>query len=273
MKISINILITIIFAAVISSCTTSRKMQPSTTTAGNVEQTIPDKNDSNLVNAGTVYLKGLEKNSINFNTFSGKAKVQFEDKNGRQPDAIATIRMQKDSIIWISLSSTFLNIEAVRIMITPDTLMLINKLEKTADLHPFSYIQNLAQFPLTFSMLQDILIGNPILVGDSIDSFYQTPKNIFIETGQSFFKNLLSLNADNHFLEKSKIEDTSPGSKRVALLEYGDYSQNNEPAFATYRALMVPDNSKIDLRIAFREFEFNKELSYPFNIPGNYKTN
>ena len=272
MKFPIHQIIIIISIGMISSCSSSRKMKPSTKsedTSAVITKPIAD-NDSFKISYN--YLRELKDNKINFKTFSGKAKVQFEDKNGRQPDANAIIRLEKDSIIWISISSTFLNIEVARILITPDTLIVMNKLEKSVESHPYQYIQQVVQLPLTFPMLQDIIVGNAVLVGDSILSTFISGNSMMIETGDTFFKNLLTISTGNHLLANSKITDNSPGRSRTASLEYSDYSPLDRHWFATYRALKVDKPANIDLRISFKEFEFNNELSFPFSVPGNYKT-
>lgn len=273
MKFSINSIIAIIIiTAVVSSCNTSKKMQPTTKIDDTIVVDTKPISDSDSLKISYNYLHELKNNKINFQTFSGKAKIQFEDRNGRQPDANAVIRMAKDSIVWISLSSTFLNIEVVRILITPDTLIIINKLEKSVETHPYKYIQDVVQLPLTFPMLQDILIGNPIFVGDSILTSLISGNNILIETGDRFFRNLLTISTENHLLAKSQITDSFQGQIRTASLEYNDYNTLEQRVFATFRALKVENSSKIDCRISFREFEFNNELSFPFSVPGNYKT-
>src|SRR5665213_3687183 len=98
-------------------------------------------NDSSFKIPAQEALSVLNKNKINFQTFSSKARIQYEDHNGKQPDFNAFIRLQKDSVLWVSISATFLGIEAFRLYITPDTLILMNKLEKTVEYHPFKYIE------------------------------------------------------------------------------------------------------------------------------------
>lgn len=271
MKFYNYLLFAIITAGMMSSCVSSKKLQPTIKIDDNSAVETKPIIDSDSLKMSYSYLQDLKNNTINFQTFSGKAKVQFEDKNGRQPDANAIIRMAKDSIIWISFSSTFLNLEVVRLLITPDSIVLINKLEKTVESHPFQFIQQIVQLPLTFPMLQDILIGNPLFVGDSILTTNISGNNILIETGNNLFKNLLTISMDNHLLITSKITDNSPGNIRTANLAYSDYNTIEQRQFATFRSLNVENPSKLDLRISFKEFEFNNELSYPFSIPGNYK--
>lgn len=222
--------------------------------------------------AALPYLNKAKSNPLSFTTFSGKAKVQFEDVNGRQPDANALIRMKKDSLIWISVSATVLNIEALRILITNDTLIAINRLEKTIAYHPFSYIREVTQLPLTFSSLQDVILGNAILVGDTIISVHEKGNSINIETQNNLLKNLLSFDKSTQQLRESNLTDISSSPPRNAVIEYADYITNGVQLVPSYRSIKVPDQSKIDLRMSFKEMEFNKELSFPFSIPSNFQT-
>ncbi len=248
-------------------------------------QTAISKKDTTLIKAPLVVkdssfnkipalevLNALHKNRIDFKTFSAKAKVQYEDRNGKQPDFNAFIRLQKDSVLWISISSTFLGIEAFRLYITPDTLILLNKLDKSVEYHSFSYIESFAHIPMNFELLQNILIGNPVYIGDSIVSYRQTENHILIGTVGDFFKNLITLSTGTNHLERIKLDDIDLNQNRTASLLYGGYERNAGFDFATDREINVSEKSKVDVSIEFKQYEFNKELSFPFAIPRNYKT-
>lgn len=217
-------------------------------------------------------LKLLEKNRINFTTFSAKIKVQYEDKNGKQPDFNAFVRLYKDSVLWVSINATFLSIEAFKILITKDSIIIVNKLDKLVEYHSFSYIEEIAKIPLNFSTLQDIIIGNPVYTGDSVVSFRQTENRILLGTMGTLFKNLLTISADNNLLERSKLDDINISQYRTADLTYADYERNNGISFSTYRDITVAEKTKVDINLQFKQYEFNKELSFPFSIPRNYKT-
>jgi hypothetical protein len=121
-------------------------------------------------------------------------------------------------------------------------------------------------------LLQNILIGNPVYEGDSIVSFRETDSHIIIGTIGSFFKNLTTLSADTNRLEQIKLDDLDVFRNRTATLLYGSYEKNSGLNFATERQINVSEKSKVDVSIEFKQYEFNKELSFPFNIPHNYKT-
>lgn len=273
MKYWVTLFMGIIFLYASNGCRSTKKLQTAVhrkdTALVNIAVNLNDSAAD--VKPALTVLHSLNKNKINFKTFSAKAKVQYEDRNGKQPDFNAFIRLQKDNLLWVSISSTFLGIEAFRLYITPDTLIILNKLDKTVEYHSFDYIESIAHIPLDFSLLQNILIGNPVYVGDSIVSYMQTENLILIGTVGDYFKNLLTLSRGNFDLERIKLDDVDLSKNRTAALLFDNYEKNTNFDFATYREINVSEKSKVDIRILFKQYEFNKELSFPFNIPRNYK--
>ncbi|HSQ43490.1 MAG TPA: DUF4292 domain-containing protein [Ginsengibacter sp.] len=272
MKYLITIVSCLLIIYLFSSCRSTKKLQTAVSRKDTqlVIAPTPVKTDS-LKNAVGI-LKSLEKNRINFSTFSAKIKVQYEDYKGKQPDFNAFVRLYKDSVLWISINATFLSIEAFRILITKDTIIILNKLNKQVEYHPFNYIEDIAHIPLNFATLQDLIIGNPIYVGDSVVSYRQTENRVLVGTVGEFFKNLLTISADNDLLERSKLDDIDVGQNRTADLSYGEYEKNNGFYFATYREITVAEKTKVDINLNYKQYDFNKELSFPFSIPRNYKT-
>jgi hypothetical protein len=217
-------------------------------------------------------LENLSKNRITFNTFSAKVKVEYEDQNGKQPDFNAFIRLENDKRLWLSINATFLGIEAFRILVTPDSVTILNKLEKTVEYHPFSYLSEFAHIPLTFPILQDLLVGNPVYVSDSIVSFEKSENVFRIETLGNIFKNWLVISTENNFLSESKLTETGVANGRKADLMYNDYRPSGGFSFPAERKISIVQKNKIDINMSYKEFEFNKELSFPFSIPSSYKT-
>jgi hypothetical protein len=253
------------------SCQSTKKLQTAVSRKDTqIVVALPAVHVDSLNGASNI-LQKLKSSRIKFTTFSAKIKVQYEDYKGKQPDFIAFVRMYNDSLIWISINATFLSIEAFRILITKDKVIILNKLNKQVEYHPFSYIENIAQIPLNFAALQDIIIGNPIYTGDSIVAFRKTENHLLIGTRGEFYKNLLTISADNNLLERSKLDDTDVGQNRTADLSYGDYEKSGNFYFPTNRDITVAERTKVDINLSFKQYEFNNDLSFPFNIPRNYK--
>ncbi|HEY5367889.1 MAG TPA: DUF4292 domain-containing protein [Hanamia sp.] len=268
-----KILLGVVFLYMVSGCHSTKKLQTAVNKIDTVSinKEIPE-NSSNRLDTAREILTKLDSNEIDFKTFSAKAKVNYEDHNGKQPDFNTFIRIQKDSVLWVSISSTFLGIEAFRLLITPDTIIILNKLDKTVEYHPFSYVENVVHIPMNFSVLQNILIGNPVYVGDSVVSYVKTKNHILIGTVGEFFKNLLAISVGSNHLERIKLDDINLSKNRTASLVYNDYENADDFNFSTYREINVSEKSKVEITILFKQYEFNKELSFPFTIPRNYKT-
>lgn len=67
-------------------------------------------------------IQQVEQNETQWNWFTAKLNIQPE--SGMISNFGGQIRMQRDSVIWISVTA-LLGVEAARIMITPDSLFVI----------------------------------------------------------------------------------------------------------------------------------------------------
>ena len=85
------------------------------------------------------------------------------------------------------------------------------------------------------------------------------------------FKNLLTLSADKKLLLHSKLDDVNIFRNRTADITYDEYTDINGKPFSTYRQIIASEKNKLDIRMNFKQFEFNKELSVSFSVPKNYK--
>jgi hypothetical protein len=215
----------------------------------------------------------LSKNYIDFKTFSSKIKVDIEDAKGKKPDITAVVRIIKDSAIWMSLSASILNIEIFRVLITKDQVVLLNKQEKLVQYRTIDYLQDVTDIPFDFKTLQELLIGNPVFFDTSNAVFRKTENFVLASSVGTEFKNLLTLTLANNLLSHSKLDDVDVLRNRTADLTYGEYENIGGVEFSTYRQLVASEKNKLDIRMKFKQVEFNKELSVSFTVPKNYKKN
>jgi Domain of unknown function (DUF4292) len=254
---------------VMMSCRSTKKLQSAISKKDTVAIVTVDTDS--LKNIDDV-MENVRKHHIDFNTFSAKIKVQYEDNKGKQPDINAFVRMKKDSLIWISINATFLNIEAFRVLISRDSIWILNKLDKQVEYHSLSYLEDVAQIPLDFNTLEDLILGNPIYVGNRIVAYKKTENRILISTVGEHFKNLLTLSANNNDLvERSKLDDINLAYNRTGDLTYYEYENKSGVFFSTFREITVAEKTKVDITLNFKQYDFNNDLSFPFSIPKNYK--
>lgn len=215
-------------------------------------------------------LESLGKNYIDYKTFNAKIKVEYQDNRGKQPDVTAIVRIIKDSAIWISLTASFLNIEVYRALITKDSVILLNKQDREVQYRSLDYLQEVTEIPFDYETLQNLLVGNPVFVDSNIVHYKKTDNQILFSMVGKYFKNLLTLSANDYTLLHSKLDDIDINRNRTADLTYSNYENKVGFDFSTYREITVSEKNKLDIRMNYKQYEFNKELSVSFNIPKNY---
>ncbi|WP_315818109.1 DUF4292 domain-containing protein [Paraflavitalea speifideaquila] len=196
-------------------------------------------------------------------------KVDYKGSDGKKLDFTANVRLQKDSIIWISINSILG--EALRAMVTKDSVKVLNKLDKMVQLRSIEYIQEVTKIPFSFNELQDLLMGNPIYLDSNIVSYKNEEKTISLMSVGSLFKHLLTVYKNDYVPQHSKLDDVDVIRARTCDITYGDYETKNGINFSKYRKIVVSEKSKLEIELQFKQFDFNEQLSFPFNIPRNYK--
>jgi hypothetical protein len=212
----------------------------------------------------------IQRNTIDFKTFSAKMKVNYEGSDGRSYELTAFLRILKDSIIWIR-GEAILGFEAFRALITPDSVKIISKLDKTITLRSVSYLQDVAKVPLNFKTLQDLLIGNSIYLDSNIVFYRLEDQGISLMCIGDLFKNYVTINSNDYTLRHMKLDDADVMRARTCDLTYRDYDLRDSIRFSTYRKISLAEKSKFDLEISFKQYNFNDNLSFPFPVPKNYK--
>lgn len=217
-------------------------------------------------------LKGIHANHIEFNTFSGKMKLAFETDKKSHNNLNATFRIKKDSIIWVSISAPIVD-EVIRAVITPDSLKMYNKLDKQLFLRKMSDAEELLNIPFDFKTLQDMLIGNPVYLTDSVYQVVKTPAIISFSCDHAKFVSLFNVFADDYGLQQSKVmdKDSTGVAKRSCELTYGDYTKVAGRKFPTTRRIYVEEKNVTKVALDFTRYDFDVPLTFPFSQPASYK--
>lgn len=107
-------------------------------------------------------LKRYAQNKYDFDWLGMKVDASFGTEENSD-NFKATIRMRKDSVIWVSIVPA-LGIEMIRVMITPDSLKYLSKIPENKFYYTggFEDIGRLIGIEFDFEMLQDLLVGNAI---------------------------------------------------------------------------------------------------------------
>jgi len=265
-----TLIILSLFIIALASCRPTKKIQ----TAINKKDTTAVVSINNHAAEDSLKyisetLQGIRANHIDFQTFNAKVNVDYVDADDRNYNVNANLRMYKDSVIWVSVNAIF-GIEALRALITKDSVKILDKQHKVYTARSIKYLQEVSALPLDLSSLQDLLIGNPVFI-DSVVTYANDNAVISLLSIGSAFKNLVTINASNNTLIHSKLDDVDITRSRTADLGYDDYETKKGKLFSTKRRISIAEKNKLDISLNFKQVEFNEEVNFPFSIPKNYK--
>lgn len=208
-------------------------------------------------------------NNLDFLTFSGRAKAKVEMGTAKH-DLTLHVRIQRDKAIWISVTA-LLGIEAARVLITPDSVRILNKLQGEYIAKPFSYIYRYTNKGIAFSTLQDLLMANvstALLHTDQMTVARSEDETqiVGIKQGLNF--------------QYSLNQEARP--KAMRLNQVGS-SENLEALYANFETISgykFPKNQQIDLNaesikvsstLEYVRVIFNDMIDVPFTVPAKYK--
>lgn len=260
----------IFFILLFAACTTSKKVQ--------VIKNALSKNDTmqyqivsnkSIIDSGALVRQIIEKiehTKMDFVTMNARLKVDYETiKNA--DSYIANVSMKKDSAIFLTVRGA-MGVIGLKALINKDSVVIIYPLEKKTVSRPFSYLQEVAKIPFTFSTIQDLILGNPIFMDSiGITSYKMYDSKLQVSLLGNIFKNLISLNEDNSRILHFKLDDVDVNLHRTCDISYRDHTLVNQFQFPLYRDIAISAQSRLEIHLEVKEFNFNEPLKYTFAIP------
>ena len=100
----------------------------------------------------------IDSSSFRARTFSAKADVTTRQGENTLSFNI-NMRVKSDSIIWISITP-LLGIEVARVMVTPDSVKFIDRINKKYSVTDLEFFNRLFDINVDFDIIQGIITGN-----------------------------------------------------------------------------------------------------------------
>jgi len=205
---------------------------------------------------------------LNFNTFKCKADVHYSDDGGKSYNFNAIIRIQKDSAVWISITSILG--EAFRLLVTTDSIKVLKRInENTYLARPISHLQEHTGVPMGLALLQRVLLGGPLLGGIKPEILGSDTLAV-LQYRNATLENLLSIDSTNSIV-KSILLDHSEAIDRESELTYGDYEIMNNSPFAKERNIIIKTKTKWEISMRYKSIAIDEEVAFPFSVPKNFK--
>ena len=217
--------------------------------------------------------------------------------NGGSPDTFSGIlRVYRDSLIWLSLRS--FNIEGFRVLVTTDSVKVMNRIQNQYYAEDISSLEKLIRVDLSYRELQSILLNEFF--------YYPMPEdtakaaNDYKSCGDSIYYCVSSVSQkkQNRTLERmdrpnySARNGTSvqtvkivPGTFKVKSMYLEDLEANRD-AYVEYDSfvksgdVLFPQKLRLDaessgffgtMKFTISDFEVESELTFPFKVPVKYE--
>jgi hypothetical protein len=216
---------------------------------------------------------GLNIEEIDFDYFMTRTKVRYAEGD-KQVNGNANIRIKKDSLIWFSVSPS-IGIEATRVMITKDTAIVINRLDKEYYIFNFDEISRYFNFKIDFDIIQSILLGNLARPIDDETKVAKESQYFMIKQKSGPLDLQSYVLVDNKKIETVMINEEE--TSNFLTLKYSDFKPAGQYLFPnvcqvnlTYKAKKGPVVTSINLEHKKAEI-VDKPLKFPFNIPEKYE--
>jgi hypothetical protein len=228
-------------------------------------------------------LTAIYDSSFSAQWFSGKASVET-DVEGKTNSFDISLRVKKDSVIWISISP-LLGIEIARVLLTRDSVKFMDRYHKKFQVTDYNFLNELLRMNVDFDIVQGILTGNLFA--------YKKSKfnSVFIEENQYYILSTLSKHKLKRSLEekdpnKPVIQDIwiSDANYRIIRLsieddrvkkslvsDYSDFRHTDSGIFPFQSKTIVKAEKDVNISIEYSKVAVNEQQEFPFTIPNSYE--
>jgi hypothetical protein len=213
-------------------------------------------------------LNAIRAGQTSFDAFSGKARTTL-DINGNSNDVTLNIHIKKDKKIWISITA-IAGIEVARVLITPDSIMIINRLQSVYLRKPFSYINKFAGDQVNYKTIESLLIGNaiPELINEDAD-LRTSPDSIALSGNLQDLVYKLIIGPDMKVTQTNLSNQNAGQSMQVNNNTFIQSGSRTIPSQIDITSLVKDE--KIQVNLHYIKSVFDQPLEFPFSIPTRYK--
>lgn len=249
-------------------------------------------------------IRNVIKNYLTYNTLSYRFNGEFSD-SGKTTSFNGTIRIKKDSLIWVSLS-VVLGIELARIQITKDSVYFMNKIKDEYFIREIDYISNSFQVDVNYEILQSIITNQIFLYAEEDETINERRveevddepdpgvyRKTFIadtDSNQYVLKTYRKRKLKKHIKKNkpeiilqtfhvipeiykiSNVNINELNDKRELDISYSEFSPVDSVMIPYNLVINIKDKQKfVSLNLKYSKINLNTDISFPFTIPEKYK--
>ena len=229
-------------------------------------------------------IEKMQENESQFETYKAKGLVQLINNN-KTTDLKVNIRIKRDSVIWVSIS-VGMGLEAARVLLTHDSVMFINRLEKTFFVGSYQFINQMINAHVDFDIVQALITGNDFkwydyhdLKAKAISGHYQLGSTQrrklkqYIKSSDSVnhaIYQCMWLNPESYKIERIKIKEINNDNKKI-VAKYSDFKTIEGQVLPSQYDITISAQNDLVIDASLIKINLNKDLTFPFSIPSKYK--
>ena len=246
-------------------------------------------------------IRNIENNAFDYKGLNiKKISCQYENQ-GNKTSFKANLSSAKDEYILLTLSK--INVPVGRLLLTPDSLKMINYLEKNYILQDYNYLEKFLSSDIDFYTVQSILTSdvfsyNADTEGDDFKEFVsytnsglhvlQSVKNRKLDKitrignedkfdrymkkmdEEAFVVQYLYIDPETYKVRKIVLDDIT--NERKVQVEFSDYELLEKQLFpGNINIHFSSQESDLKMKINLSKFSTEYEPDYNFKIPEKYE--
>lgn len=213
----------------------------------------------------------LQIEEIDFEYFHGRARIVFKDDK-KEREVKASIRIRKDSVIWMTFS--VVGVQGGKALINRDSITVVSTLDKEYYVFTYEELSKRFNFPITYQVIQSAALGNLIRPRQPSDILSTDLSfNLLAQTaGSVSIRNYI--NTASAKLERVELKETE--SQNTLNIDYSNFQAVGPKIFPYNGTISIFYKTVTGLISNTIMFEYSKaevgdkELKFPFNIPRKY---
>ena len=216
-----------------------------------------------------IMIQSYNENVFSKNSLQAKLKVYFKSSKTMQ-NAHIKLRIQKDSIIWMSAS--VLGFPVAKLKITPGRIQFYEKIKHTYFDGDYSFIRKNLGVDINFFQLQNLLLGQSINALQEEDHLQKDGQFYKITPRQQdvAYQLFYWLNPGNYKLDKQLIKRKTTSEE--LQVKYPSYTFINHIFFPESIEITAKNSKQTTfINVQYKQVTFDNPLDFPFTIPKGYK--
>ena len=225
----------------------------------------------------------VKSKEFQFKYLSTKAEVSYTDKSGETNSFDVNLRIRRDSAVWISITP-LLGIELARVLITRDSVIVLDRLHKNYIKRDFRYFEDLWKTNVNFDMLQAVIVGNYFQYQgkEKLRSIYDEEPYLILSTLNKRQARRAAEEKDpnksmvqdfwidgNYRIAKSRITDQK--QDRFVEASYKNFTDVNGSLFPNNIVVTIASTTPTIISVEYTKAVNEDTLQMPFSIPEKYE--